>query len=326
MNVLWLTPNKPENISVGRQRIASYLDSEGIDVHLRSGGLQAIVAALHNADNYDVIVGTTRSGAIAGVVVSALMRRPLVIDHVDPIRQFEETHPLPLAKVVRYLECLAFYQSSYTLYVYPEERQRVQRFASHVIKTDLGVDYERFADPDQSVIETAHEKLDRYDLHRNIVVYVGGLEPIYHIRDLVDSVSYLDHWSLLILGSGSESKYVETNSNGRDVVFLGTVPHDDVPGYLHTANVGVSLVNDPNTLKVLEYGASRLPTVQLSGRAEKKFDGMVEFSDPDPISIAAAIKSAKEANKAMIDRLQDLAAEYSWERIANEYAAVIRTV
>lgn len=326
MKILWLIPNKPENISVGRQRIASHLEAGGFDVELRSGGLSAIINALHSNHPYDVIVGTTRAGAIVGSVVSAATRQPLVVDHVDPIRQFEETNLLPVAKTVRYLECLAFSQSSHTLYVYSEEKERVRRFAPDASKTDLGVDYDRFADPDTQVIKAARKELSEYDLQQNLALYVGGLEPIYHVRELIDSISYLNGWSLVVLGSGSQSEYVRANSDGRNVAFLQTVPHEKVPGYLHAADVGVSLVDDPNTLKILEYGASRLPTAQLTGRAEEKFEGMVEFCRPDPESIAAGIERASNADKTMINKLQDFAAQYSWERIASDYADVLRTV
>jgi glycosyltransferase involved in cell wall biosynthesis len=326
MNVLWLTPNKPENISVGRQRIASHLGADGFDIDLRPGGFSVILEHLRGDHSFDVVVGTTRAGAIAGMVVSALTDRPLVVDHVDPIRQFEETNPLPVARMVRYLECFAFRFSSHTLYVYPEEEKRVRRFASEATETALGVDYELFADPGQEVLETARGELSKYDLHQNLAIYVGGLEPIYHIRDLVESISYLENWSLLVLGSGTQSEYVTSNADGSTVVFLGTVPHDEVPGYLHAADVGVSLVDDPNTLKVLEYGATRLPTVQLAGRAEERLAGMAEFCEPNPKSIAAGIKRANHTDKTMLDGLQNLAAEHSWKRIAGDYADVLRSV
>ncbi|MFC4245643.1 glycosyltransferase [Natribaculum luteum] len=325
--VLWLTPNKPENISVGRARIASHLEENGFNVDLRAGRPWIIREIFASDDEYDAIIGTTRAGAIVGLVVSTVTGLPLVVDHVDPIRQLEETSVWPIAQSVRHLENLAFRKSAHTLYVYSEEKTRVQRHATTATKSDLGVEYNRFADPDARILDIASDRLEKFDLRKNVVIYVGGLEPIYHIRELVESIYYLDDWSLVVLGSGSlEPTVTDAAANSDRIIYLGTVPHEHVPGYLHAADVGVSLVDDPHTLKVLEYGAARLPTVQLSGRAEKKFDGTVEFCEAESASIAAAIERANDVSETTIDSLQKLAAEYSWERIAGEYSNVLRSL
>ncbi len=321
--VLWLTPNKPENISVGRQRITAHLEERGFTIDLQAGDLPTLRKALYDDEDYDVVVGTTRAGAIVGTAISVLRGRPLVVDHIDPIRQFEETSVWPLAFFVKHFEHLAFRRSAHTLYVYPEEASRVHRFASSASETNLGVEYDRFADPSQEVIERVCERLSRFDLHENVAIYVGGLEPIYHIRELVDSIDHLDNWSLLVLGSGSESEYVEQAAEVTDVTFLGTVPHEDVPGYLYAADVGVSLVDDPNTLKVLEYGAAGLPTVQLAGRAEARLETAVEYCEADPKSISTAIERTRGRS---VDELREITQDYSWESIADQYASVIAKV
>lgn len=324
--VLWLTPNKPENISVGRQRIATHLDADGFEVTLRAGSPGAVVESVTGDATYDVVVGTTRAGAIVGAGLTAITGWPLVVDHVDPIRQFEETNPWPLAWVVCHLEHVAFRRSAHVLYVYPEERARVERYATAATETDLGVEFDRFADPDANIVDTARDHLDGLALRENVAIYVGGLEPIYHVRELVACVDYLDDWSLVVLGSGSlEDVVTDAAADSAAVAYLGTVPHERVPGYLHVADVGVSLVDDPHTLKVLEYGAARLPTVQLRGRAERKFGESVEFCEAEPESIAAAVKRATGADPETVDSLQALAREYSWECIADQYAGVLRT-
>lgn len=326
MRVLWLTPNKPEDISVGRERIASHLRARGFDIVLRTADRTVLGDILHADGPYDVVIGTTRAGAIAAVGVAKSTGVPLVVDHVDPIRQLEETMTWPVVCAVRHCEHFAFHQSAHTLYVYPEERERVRRYAPSATETDLGVEYDRFANPHPRVVQAAEDRLDRLELEDNVAIYVGGLEPIYHIRELVAGVDHLDDWSLVVLGSGSlEDIVTDAAATSSSIAYLGTVSHDRVPGYLHAADVGVSLVDDPHTLKVLEYGAARLPTVQLSGRAEEKFAGVVEFCNADPVSIADAIERANDAEDT-VDGLQGLAREYSWERIAGEYATVLESV
>lgn len=320
--VLWLTPDKPANISVGRQRIADHLSTSGVSVTLRGTTPRTLARSLRDGRRYDVVVGTTRAGAIGGALLKLATGTPLVVDHIDPIRQFENTSSRWLAAVVRQLENAAFRVADHVLYVYAEEEDRVGRFAS-ATKTNLGVEYDRFANPSANAVARAEVDFERYDAE-NVAIYVGGLEPIYHIRELLAAATKLEEWTLVVLGAGSLAGLVERAATAHDgVVFLGTVDHELVPGYLHAADLGVCLVDDPHTLKVLEYGAAGLPTVQMRGRAEERFDGLVEFCDPEPDSIARTIERAPTDDPV---ELRSFAREFDWSEIAETYERVIKTV
>lgn len=320
MNVLWLTPDKPEHISIGRQRIAERLEQREFDVTLRGTTVRTVRRSFRERREYDVVVGTTRAGALAGAGLHLAGGPPLVVDHVDPIRQFAETHSRVLATAVRAGEALAFRTSVTTLFVYEEERRRVDRYAPRSVKTDLGVAFDRFAAPDESVVERARSRLSEWDLRENVLVYVGGLEPMYNVRLLLDAVESLDDWSLVVAGAGRLEPAVRSAHDGESVVFLGTVPHDDVPGYVTLADVGVSLVDDPHTLKVLEYAAAGRPVVQLDGRARDRFGDRVTYCDPTPPSIARAVEQAAGSDPT---RLRTFAARFDYATIAETYATVL---
>ena len=323
--VLWLTPDKPANISVGRQRIADHLEENGFDVTLRGTTIQTLLRSIRERGKYDVIIGTTRAGALAGSLLQFAYRTPLVIDHVDPIRQFEETHPRWLATAVRLLENVSFRSSNHVLYVYTEERDRVSRYAPRTSRTDLGVEFERFAEPDVTIVEAAKDRLESIESETRIAVYVGGLEPIYHIRELINSIDYLEDWTLLVLGEGSLSGFVRDASAKRDeIVYLGTVPHEMIPGYLQLADVGVSLVDDAHTLKVLEYGAAGLPVVQIAGRSEERFGDQLTYCDDTPKSIAMAIERAY--NDDGDDELRSYVSQFDWADIADDYDRALISV
>lgn len=318
--VLWLTPDKPDDISVGRRRIAAHLSESRFSVTLRGTTPGTFLQSLRDGRHYDVVLGTTRAGAIAGALVKVATGTPLVVDHVDPIRQFAETKPRPLATLVRWLEAAAFRVADHVLYVYEEEEQRVRQVAT-ATKTDLGVDFDRFANPTSDSIAQAEEAFKECD---NVAIYVGGLEPIYHIHELLEAVSKLEGWTLFVLGTGSLSDLVDRAASTCDnIIYPGTISHGLVPGYLHAADVGVCLVDDPYTLKVLEYGAAGLPTVQVRGRAEDRLEGLVEFCDPDPTSIARAIERASGAESTC---LKSFAQGYDWAEIAETYGRIITTV
>lgn len=267
---------------------------------------------------YDIVLGTTRAGAIAGILLSRVHGIPLLVDHVDPISQFRETASKPVVAVVERLERLTFRLARRVLYVYPEEQERVEAHADG-ITTSLGVDFERFASPAPDQIESIGERLD--SVEPPIVVYVGGLEPIYNIQTMLNAVDYLRDWTLVVAGDGTLRETVERAADEDDgIVYLGMIPHETVPGLLAFADVGLSLVDDPHTLKVMEYGAAGLPTVQLGGRAKNTLSDAVTYCNLAPSSVADAIEIAAETDAST---LRDLAKRHSWERIAEQYQTTI---
>jgi len=323
MNVLWLTPDKPENISVGRERIAAKLREEGHDIVVRGTTFETVRRSLCERGRYDAVIGVTRSGAFAGVAVATVHRVPLVVDHIDPIRQFVETNRRWLAHLVCAAENVAFRRANHVMYVYEEEGQRVRRYAKRVTKTALGVDYDRIADPPAEAKHEIRERLSEYDLRSNIAVYVGGLEPLYNIEPMLAGIQRLDDWSLVIAGAGSLAASVRAAADGEQIVFLGSVDHKFVPGVLHAADVGISLVDDPHTLKVLEYGAAELPVLQLAGRAEQRFGDRVTYCKATPASIADALRVA--SNRSVCD-LASYVAQFDWGEIAGAYEQVLLEV
>lgn len=326
MRVLWLTPDKPANISVGRKRITERLRKIGMDVTLRGTTLRTILESLRERDRYDVVIGTTRAGAFAGALLK-LLGTPLVIDHIDPIRQFGETHSRLLSLAVRLGENVAFSLADHVLYVYDEERARVRRYARAASETDLGVDFDRFADPEFEIIEHARDRLAGAGVgpDERIAIYVGGLEPIYHIKELLVAMESLDDWTLIVLGAGSLEELVESTARDRkNIAFFGTVAHEEVPGYLHAADVGVCLVDDPHTLKVLEYAAAGLGIVQIRGRAEERFGEYVEFCEPNPQSVARAVRQADE--RGTTEEFREYVERFDYERMAEQYARVLESV
>lgn len=324
--VLWLTPDKPDDISVGRRRIAECLRESGMDVTQRATTPRTVLTVIRERERYDVVVGTTRAGAIAGTGLK-LLGVPLVVDHVDPIRQFIATHSRPVALAVRLAENVAFALADHTLYVYAEERERVARHACTATETDLGVAYDRFTEPDSEILRRARERLNQegVDVDGRILVYVGGLEPIYRIPELMGAMEHLEDWTLLVLGTGTLAENVRRTADEREnVVFLGIVPHEDVPGYLHAADVGVSLVDDPHTLKVLEYAAAGLGVVGAYGRAERRFGEFVAFCDPQPTDIARAVREA--GRRGVSDEFREYVRRFDYERVAAAYGKVLKVV
>jgi glycosyltransferase involved in cell wall biosynthesis len=321
MNVLWYRPDKPEDVSVGRHRIAAILRERGHHVVVRNVTGSDFRSVLRNRP--DVVMGTTRLGAFVGAWKRLLHGTPLVVDHIDPIDQLGREHNRATVTGVAVGEALAFRLASHVMVVYERELPRVRRHSNAVTHTRLGVDFDRFANPNETVIDRVTNKLDGLvDDDAKLVTYIGGLEPEYNLDVAVEAMDHLDGWQLLILGDGSDRTLVERAAAKRGtVVYPGTVPHEEMPGFLAAADVGICLLDDPNTLKLLEYAAAGLPAVNLDGAARDRFGDLVEYCSLDPEDVARAVRTA--AADAPIEAFRTFAADHSWDTIATEYERVL---
>jgi len=152
-------------------------------------------------------------------------------------------------------------------------------------------------------------------------VYIGGLEPLYNIKTMVQAAKR--GFNLVIAGIGSEKERVrqaaEKNAN---IQHLRCVDHDIVPGLLDLADCGICLVDDPHTVKTLEYGAAGLPFVHAKGRAEGHVPSQgVEFVTIDPDQIADAVERAPLQDT---DRLKRWAADHDFETVVDDYEEMIK--
>jgi glycosyltransferase involved in cell wall biosynthesis len=160
-------------------------------------------------------------------------------------------------------------------------------------------------------------------LKDRVAIYIGGLEPIYNIEALLRAAELLDEWSILIVGAGTLQRRVEDAARTHDSVeFLGSVPHETVPGLLQIADVGLSLVDDSRTLKILEYGAAGLPVVQLEGNARDRFGESLNYCSNDPKEIVTAIRGAQLGGTNM---LREVSEQLDWKNIADTYIEVIES-
>lgn len=323
-DVLWLRPPKGDYLSVGRHRIADELNVRGYSVTVRDVTRATAREVLRDGPQADVVVGTTRAGALIGAFVKLRFGTPLVIDHIDPIRQFHASAPPWLSVPVHCAESLAFRLADHVCWVTEDDSPRVKRWGRSVTRTTLGVPFERFAEPPESVVEKANRRLSDYDLENRLAIYVGGLEPVYNIDALLDGVEHAEGWSLLVIGDGTQAENVREAAESRsDVIYPGVVPHEDVPGYLRLADVAVNLA-DERTVKVIEYAAAGLPVVHARGRAADRFGELVRHTTLEPRRIANALDDAVSRPRTHIEEMQQYSKRRDWGEVANVYELAIQ--
>jgi len=178
-NVLWLVPDKPDNISTGRQRIAHGLRDRGHGVRLVDGRGEALQAA---RSGWDVVMGTT---AWLGAAAPLAGDSKIIVDYVDPIDQLRRSCGRLERSAAYALHRNALRSADGVLHVYDRVASELDGLAAHTAQTSLGVDYDRFADPDADAQDSAAARLAAAGVEGDFAVYIGGLEPPYHIETML---------------------------------------------------------------------------------------------------------------------------------------------
>jgi len=312
--ILWLRPPTPDGTSPGRHDIAKVLRNRGYAVTVKDASMAS--PHLKAAKLADVMIGTTRSGAFDALWSYGRTRTPFVVDHVDPISQLKRTgHPIHERVVARGIETLAFVAAEHVVYVPSEDERRVRRWGSNVSQTTLGVHADRFEPPEMPP-PAPHE------LEGPVAVYAGTLNEQYHVDAMLAAVKD-SQWSLAVIGDGPKADDMRQAANARtDVAYGGAVAHDRVPDWLWTANVGLCLVADARTVKMLEYGAAMLPVVQLDcSDARKRWGDAVTYTEANGPAVASALDTARNTGPSEV--LRGTAQRHDYERVADVYESAI---
>jgi glycosyltransferase involved in cell wall biosynthesis len=142
---------------------------------------------------------------------------------------------------------------------------------------------------DLSLFDNNARKITTHSLkageNERIILYVGRLEPIKGVRYLIQAMKILKNKGianvkLLILGEGRERKYLEDLVIRLDlkdrVIFVGKVPHHDIPVYMASADIFVlPSLSEGFPGVILEAMAMGLPVIatRVTGLPEIIQDG-----------------------------------------------------
>jgi len=324
--IIWVKPEKGTNLSIGRKKIVEKL-TKRYDIEFRRGMNLSVLKELLFGD-YEILIGTTRIGALSGLI-SKMRGKRVIIDHVDPIKQFKLTDGFFLGIFVEVLENFAFRFSDAVLITNDEDVGRVKKRAKKVIKSRLGVDFKKFSSPSEKSVEDARRVFEknRVSISNPVVTYVGGFERIYNLDKLILAMKHLGDWNLVLIGEGTMENSLRDlikRETIKNVYFFGTVDNDTIPGILSLTNVCVTLCDTPRQVKILEYAASGKPIVALE--SVKKSFSKVMVTTLDPKDIARAINSASKLPEQDLREFQEGMLEYDYGKIALLYGEIIEEV
>jgi glycosyltransferase-like protein len=213
-----------------------------------------------------------------------------------------------------------------------------------------GVDVGRFHDaPASAVVAALRARAGA--IGRPLLLTVGGIEPRKGTDHLFRALSLLRRrWDpppvLAVVGGHSFQDHTPYRERviaampgldlafGRDVVQVGTVPDQELPGWYHAADAFVfPSVTEGFGLAVIEAMAAGLPVVltDLPVFAEYLRFGRdaLAVAPGDDVALAAAIETAvrDEAVRAgLIACGRRVAARFSWDETARQHEAIYRSV
>lgn len=216
------------------------------------------------------------------------------------------------------------------------ENYGVNEESVHVISN--GVDIEKF----QPTRKCPNRNQLGIPKNNKVIIFVGNLvkwQGVDYLLQAIPSIRQeIDNLSVIIVGDGpmkSELERLSTNLEIGDIVkFEGSVPHQQVPTYINSADLCVvyliPLAASHSPLKLFEYMACGKPVVasRVSGfEFLEEIDAGILVPPKQPEALASEISALLSDDK----RLSSLGAKgvnyvrenHTWEGVAEQVAEVI---
>jgi glycosyltransferase involved in cell wall biosynthesis len=283
---------------------------------------------------------------IVHVLLSRMFSIPIITEINGVLCEELKSEGIPkfVISLVEIIEHLSYLNSKFIianslgLKKYIEKKYNIESTKIKVI--GIGVNPKLFRPLDKKY---CRKKL-RIPINGRYVLYAGGLTHWQGVDYLIESVSLLNknfnNLSLLIVGTGPERENLKKICNklgiSKKVVFLNSVPNNQIPEYLGASDICVCYLTrfkegkyGPPT-KVYEYMASQRPVIfsKLIGMENFLEKNKVLLSKPEnSIDLARKIEYLLR-NKKISDRLAKIGRKYvvknfSWEKIAKQIISLL---
>ncbi len=208
--------------------------------------------------------------------------------------------------------------------------------SAKVVVIPNGVSVEGFRKPDSSEESEMLRQELGYGSTDRIVITTSRLVEKNGVGDLIEALTYLnEEVKLIICGTGElEARYKELASSkglSHRVRFLGHIPHEALPSYLHFANIFCRpSLSEGLGSSFIEAMAAGLPVIatKVGGIPDFLIDGETGLfcEVKDPKSIAEKIQTLLDnlvLRSRIVANAERMAREkYDWEGIAEEMKKV----
>lgn len=190
--------------------------------------------------------------------------------------------------------------------------------------------------------ETKQTLINRFQLKKPFILYVGGLNPRKNVMELIYAYSKIyrdlpDRQQLVILGPNSKHRdqlesLVYVLELGNDVLFPGFVNSEDLPLFYNGADLFVyPSLYEGFGLPPIEAMACGTPVItsNVSSLPEVVGDAAIQVNPYDTLQLAEAIfriLSNQKLRTDLIDKGLRHSIKYDWNNIATQILEIYKNV
>lgn len=186
-----------------------------------------------------------------------------------------------------------------------------------------GVNYEHFNRPKQI---PEHLK----NVTKPVIGYFGLIANYIDIELIRDSALYYPDYTFLIIGKTTVDLSELTKL--KNVIYTGPIDYANLPDYAGVFDAGLipfrlnELTIASNPLKLVEYLSLGIPVISTALPEVKKFGKIVYAAETNRDFIQLIEKAVKEDTEQKRVERRTLAADYSWESIADRISETISEI
>lgn len=297
--------------------------------------------SLHKKNKYSAIwsmMATYNSfAAILFKIFNPKVKFLLTLQEGDPI-PFIKRRARPLWPLFKMIFTRANYIQTISNYLADFARDMKARCPITVVPN--GVDIRHFSlTQSPSELEKWKERIGKTE-GKKAIVTASRLVVKNAVADIVKSLKYLDdNVVLAIAGTGYEEnnlrKIVEENNLEKRVVFLGHIPHSDLPKLLKASDVFVRpSLSEGLGNSFIEAMAARIPVIAtpVGGIVDFLQDGetglFCEVANPESVSEKVKILlENKNVREPIIEKAFKMVCEkYDWDMVAEKMRDIFETL
>ncbi|MBR1447496.1 MAG: glycosyltransferase family 4 protein [Prevotella sp.] len=242
---------------------------------------------------YDYII--LENGAGLAYKLSQRGHKNLILHlHNDLLNSSSRYHDIIFTSLVKII----------TVSDFIKERVSTIEPSDKILTVHNGIDLAKFTPPSQGENNLRNHTIKRKEIGFNeddfVLVYSGRINRDKGISEFIDAMHQLKKFpqiKLMVLGSSffedatSENEFIsnlkqKSEDIKKNIIFTGFIPYQQVPAYLHLADIAVlpSMWDEPFGLTIVEAMAVGLPLITTrSGGIPEICEGVATIVDRDDV-------------------------------------------
>jgi glycosyltransferase involved in cell wall biosynthesis len=201
------------------------------------------------------------------------------------------------------------------------------------VELPIGVDFDHFCPGKNPDLRQALEILP----DEILFIYTGSIMPIRQLDKLLHGFSLAQraekNLHLLFVGTGLAMAQLKELATTLDVDsrvhFAGLVAYEEIPGYMHAADIGLGYVpmvtsfDKAPVLKTMESLASGLPTIATATLGNQLYikdgvNGLLVQDTPEALAQAMCKLATNATLRSQFENGREFIDAYQWQRIVGD--------